>query len=343
MVIQFRNLVFEGGGVKTIAYIGAMTVLEQRGILRNIIRIGGASAGAINALIFALGYDLTEQRQILASTDFKKFKDHSFGLIMDIRRLAKDFGWYKGDFFSNWIGTLIKEKLGRRDATFKDLAKTDAPALYIVGTNLTTGFAEVFSDEHTSNMPLATAVRISMSIPLFFAAVLHGPRRDVYVDGGVSQNYPIKLFDRERYIDMVNEPYAARETEYYKSENVRFLKIMPGRSPYVYNRQTLGFRLASQDEVAVFRYNEPPKERPIKNFTDYARALINTITYVQQNQHLHEDDWHRTLFIDTYDMRATEFNLTDEKKKELIHSGINSADKYFCWFDNLDELPCNRI
>ena len=129
MVIQFRNLVFEGGGVKTIAYIGAMTVLEQRDILSNIIRVGGASAGAINALIYALGYDLNEQRQILASTDFKKFRDSSFGLIFDIRRLAKDFGWYKGDFFSNWIGKLIENKLGRSDVTFEDLAKTDAPAL----------------------------------------------------------------------------------------------------------------------------------------------------------------------------------------------------------------------
>jgi len=343
MGIQFRNLVFEGGGVKSIAYLGALTVLEHRGLLPPILRVGGASAGAINALIFALGYDLSQQRQILASTDFKKFRDHSFGFIWDIRRLAKDFGWYKGDFFSNWIGSLIAEKLGRREATFEDLAQANAPALYIVGTNLTTGFAEVFSKEHTRDMPLATAVRISMSIPLFFAAVLHGPRPDVYVDGGVSQNYPIKLFDREKYIDMVHEPYAARETEYYTNENARFAKIMPGRSPYAYNCQTLGFRLASQDEVAVFRYNEPPKEKPIHTFTDFARALINAITHVQQNQHLHEDDWHRTLFIDSFDMKATDFDLTDGKKQALIQSGIDSAEKYFAWFDNVDESPCNRI
>ena len=31
MAAQFRNLVFEGGGVKGIAYIGAMQVLDQRG------------------------------------------------------------------------------------------------------------------------------------------------------------------------------------------------------------------------------------------------------------------------------------------------------------------------
>ena len=46
----FKNLVFEGGGAKGIAYLGAMEVLEKKDILKNIERIGGASAGAINAL-----------------------------------------------------------------------------------------------------------------------------------------------------------------------------------------------------------------------------------------------------------------------------------------------------
>jgi NTE family protein len=41
MTSQFRNLVFEGGGVKGIAYIGAMQVLSQRSLLKDIIRVGG--------------------------------------------------------------------------------------------------------------------------------------------------------------------------------------------------------------------------------------------------------------------------------------------------------------
>jgi len=74
MASQFRNLVFEGGGVKGIAYIGAMQVMNQRGYLGDHIkRVGGTSAGAINALIYSLGYDIHEQQEILNSTDFKKF------------------------------------------------------------------------------------------------------------------------------------------------------------------------------------------------------------------------------------------------------------------------------
>jgi len=36
----FRNLIFEGSGVKGIAYSGALAVLEERGILRRIQRVG---------------------------------------------------------------------------------------------------------------------------------------------------------------------------------------------------------------------------------------------------------------------------------------------------------------
>ena len=37
-----------------------------------------------------------------------------------------------------------------------------------------------------------------MSIPLFFAAVRESD--DLFVDGGVLDNYPIRLFEREKYV-----------------------------------------------------------------------------------------------------------------------------------------------
>jgi len=343
MASQFRNLIFEGGGVRGIAYVGAMQVLWQRGLLKDIVRVGGTSAGAINALIFSLGYDIGAQREILNSTDFRKFMDNSFGVIRDIRRLARDFGWHKGDFFSDWIGRLIKDKLGNPRATFRDLKEAKKPHLYVIGTNLSTGYSETFSFERFPDMPLVTALRISMSIPLFFAAMRLGERNDVYVDGGVMLNYPVKLFDRQRYIDITKEAQAARFVDYYNRENARFLLERPGRSPYVYNRQTLGLRLDTMEEIATYRYDEPMQGKAIKNFTQYARALISAVMRVQENQHLHSDDWQRTLYINTLDVKTTDFDLTDEKKAALILEGIKGAENYFQWFENPDETPVNRL
>lgn len=343
MASQFRNLVFEGGGVKGIAYVGAMQILEGRGILKDIVRVGGTSAGAINALIFSLGYTISEQQDVLRSTDFREFMDDSFGVIRDTARLAESFGWHKGEFFKGWIGDLIEARLGSRRATFGDLLEKGRPGLYVVGTNLSTGYSEVLSAERHASMELATAVRISMSIPLFFAAVRHGDRKDVYVDGGVQLNYPVKLFDRKRYIDMRKDRKAARTTEYYNKENARFELQRPGRSPYVYNCQTLGLRLDKQEEIGLFRYDEPIKGKPVKDFTDYARALYSALMNVQNNVHLHGDDWQRTVYINTLDVGTTDFDLSDGKKNELIEEGILGTERYFKWFEDPDEQPKNRV
>jgi NTE family protein len=343
MGTQFRNLIFEGGGVKGIAYVGAMQVLHQRGVLADVKRVGGASAGAINALIFALGYDLEEQHEIMRSTDFRKFMDNSFGVIRDIRRLARNFGWHKGDFFSGWVGDLVNAKLGTRKATFADLKAAARPELYMIGTNLSTGFSEVFSHERHPGMQLSEAVRISMSIPLFFAAVRSGPRDDVYVDGGVMLNYPVKLFDRMRYIDRAEAPAAARQTEYYNKENARFGLARPGRSPYVYNRQTLGLRLDTQEEIGLYRYDEPLAGKPIKNFTDYARALVGSLMNVQENVHLHGDDWQRTVYINTLDVGTIDFDISRERQDALVEQGIRGTETYFGWFEDPAEEPVNRV
>lgn len=342
MPVQFRNLIFEGGGVKGIAYVGALQILEQRGLLAHIRRLGGTSAGAINALIVALGYTNAEQLQLMRSVDFKKFMDDSFGAIRDIRRLASEFGWNRGDFFTGWIGELIKARLGNAKATFGDLKASGRPELYVVGTNLGTGFTEVFSAERQADMSLATAVRISMSIPLFFAAVRYGPRKDVYVDGGVQLNYPVKMFDREKYIEQ-NEGYAIRRTDYYNKENAVLDLNRPGRSPYVYNRQTVGLRLDTQEQIGLYRYDEPLRGKQISKFTDYARALLQALMNAQENQHLHADDWQRTIYIDTLDVGTTDFDLTDERKQLLLRQGIAGAENYFRWFEDPAESPVNRI
>jgi NTE family protein len=144
--------------------------------------------------------------------------DDSWGFIRDQTRRIEQFGWYKGDYFRVWIGKLIKEKTGNSESTFADIEamkeKKGFKSLHFMCTNLSTSFSEVFSAEHTLGTCVADAVRISMSLPLFFAAK-RSIRGDVYVDGGVLDNFPIKLFDRKKYIESEN----FIEKEYYMNVN----------------------------------------------------------------------------------------------------------------------------
>lgn len=339
MAYFFKNLVFEGGGVKGIAYVGALEVLEEKKIFPKIKRVAGTSAGAIVAVLLGLGYTSEEVKEVLWRLDFKNFLDDSWGFIQDTKRLIEKYGWYKGDFFRTWIGELIRARTGNSESTFADVASMKEDKgyrdIYLIGTNVSTGFSEIFSNEHTPRYCIADAARISMSIPLFFAAKRNF-RNDVYVDGGLLDNYPVKVFDRTKYVRKNME-----RTNYYEKINKQIEKKPRKISDYVFNKETLGFRLDSKEKLSLFRDNAEPPVRSIENFFEYSTALLNTLLDSQDNVHLHSDDWQRTIYIDTLGVKATDFSISDQKKKDLLQSGREYAESYFEWYDN-DEEKANR-
>jgi predicted acylesterase/phospholipase RssA len=75
-----ENLIFQGGGVKGTAYLGAMEVLlntqsKSHIKLSQIKRVGGASAGAITALLLALGKGLDELTTLINGLELKSLLD----------------------------------------------------------------------------------------------------------------------------------------------------------------------------------------------------------------------------------------------------------------------------
>ena len=332
----FKNLVFEGGGAKGIAYLGATEVLKKKGILKNIKRIGGASAGAINALLLGLNYSSDELKEILMDLNFKMFLDDSPGVWRDFTRLRKKYGWYKGDRFHDWIKDLVEDKTGNPNSTFAEIynmkKEKEFKEIYFVGANISTGFAEVYSYEDTPSMEVTKAVRISMSVPLFFAA-LRKKDEDVCVDGGLINNYPVKLFDREKYVQA-----DRRIPPYYKKYNEELKDTNHEKNIWVYNKETLGFRLDSEKEIAVFRNHKEPDHKDIEGFIDYAFCLISTVFNIQSSMHLHSDDWKRSIYINTLGVSTFDFDISKENKQKLIESGKKCTENYFEWYDGLKRL-----
>jgi len=336
----FKNLVFEGGGVKGVAYVGALQALEERGVLEQVTRVGGASVGGINALLLSLRYTPEQVRRIIWKLDFKTFLDDSWGVLRDTRRFLRSFGWYRGDFFRAWAADLIGGRAGNPDATFNDLRQAGFRDLYLVGTNVSTGFSEVFSPEHTPRMRVADALRISMSIPFFFTAV-RLMRRDLYVDGGLLRNFPVRLFDREKYLDPDCRGRHSFSPDYYAQDN----RSRPrSSSPYLFNKETLGFRLDARDKISVFRDGAEPQRREIADLFDFVGAVVSTALDVQQAVHLESDDWQRTIYIDSLGVSTFDFGLKAAAKRDLIAQGRAGVEHYFDWYDNARgrNLPCNH-
>ena len=190
---MIKNLVFKGGGVLGIAYVGAIEALEESNVLSTIEKVAGTSAGAITAYLISLKYTSAEIKKIVNATDFKSFEDS-----LNPVRLFTSYGLYKGDKFLSWIKKITTDKGLKENATFTDLKNAGFLDLHVFATDLNEKQLKRFSFLDTPNTIVVEAVRASMSIPLLFKAwkfTNSKPDNHIYVDGGMIYNFPMTVFD----------------------------------------------------------------------------------------------------------------------------------------------------
>lgn len=136
---DITNLIFEGGGIKGIAYVGAIKQALRENVFDfgNIINIGGTSAGAITAVLLALDYQIPDIEKILGELDLMTFLDSEFketfiklknqlqnnqanfsfllSRVWDLLylrdELNKNNGLFPGNIFLKWIDEIINKKL----------------------------------------------------------------------------------------------------------------------------------------------------------------------------------------------------------------------------------------
>jgi NTE family protein len=199
MVGVIRNLVFQGGGVKGIAYAGALAALERRGAMASLRGVAGASAGAFTAMLVAVGCDAATIARIATGTDYPALEDH-----FDPLRLATSYGLYRGDALHAWIAGAFATTGLAAATTFAGLQAARGVDLRVFATDLSLRDARKFSARATPDVAVVDAVRASMSIPLMFPAwrfPADRPDDHLYVDGGVVMNFPIDAFDVGDTID----------------------------------------------------------------------------------------------------------------------------------------------
>lgn len=316
--MAIKNLVFQGGGVKGIAYVGALQVLQAQDLLRTVENVAGTSAGAITAALVAVGATADEMNSILGGTDFASFMDGRFGYVGDAVRLVREFGIYKGDEFEQWlrkqIGNITQRITGtaQPDLTFAQLSALSQKQpesfsnLYVVATNLTRQTPEVFSTESRPDVPIWQAVRMSMSIPLFFEAFRFNG--NLYVDGGISWNYPIDLFDGLLRQPIIGKPDVPAEVGVCL--------------------ETVGFSLGTAEQIAhQERYGTPP-EVSVTGLESYAKALFSFMLDAANQLRLDEDSRKRTVFIDNANVSTTDFTLSDALKQKLVDNGILATSAF---------------
>ena len=312
---SFSNLVFEGAGMRGLAYAGAVQELEDRNIIGKVEKVAGTSAGAITALLVSLGYSAEELESIISNTDFEKFNDGEYIFVGGISRTNKNFGWYKGDEFIDWLEKLIYTKTENSDITFSELYEQGFKDLYVTATCINQQKLVFLSRLSYPHMKVKDAVRISMSIPLYFEAAFvdeHGSvfkeqndaySLDIMVDGGIIGNYPIHVFDTFS-IDSL------------------------GRSTRIPNPNTIGFRMDSEEQIGMDNSSKNLANIKVEGFEDYISALYILVIESLNRAHLEEYDWKRTISISSMGIGPKVRAFSDDEKKSLILSGQRSTAKF---------------
>jgi NTE family protein len=293
--------VFSGGGVKGIAFAGALQAAAEAGY-DEWVSLAGTSAGAITAMALAVGYDAAGIRDELDRFDFSTLADYgSPRVIEEPLNLARLNGATKGQALTKWIEGLLA-RAPQPATTFGELRRE----LRVVGVDLAHTRVVVFpedvslyvdSDGHSFDpaaFSIATAVRISAGYPYFFPPLglrdaVTG-KQGVLVDGGVSSSYPVFLFDKP-------EP----------------------------QHPTWGFRLFDGNPP------EPPSYTAIEGNLwpiDMLEAIVATA--MNAFDKLEEQAFGpRTIAIPTGTIPTLEFNLTDAQKQELYDFGYRAGKAFF--------------
>jgi NTE family protein len=315
---MYRNLVFKGGGVRGIAYMGAFEVLEELNMLKNIERVAGTSSGAIAATLVSFRKNTAEMLELFNTLDLQKVPQRAVNgkrkNIIHLKnsenytRLFEKFGWYSSTYFHNWLQFIIADQCrGNPRATFGDFQKLGYRDLHIVASNISRHRAEVFSVSNTPDVAVADAVRMSMSIPLFFEALRFDGTKigagDYYVDGGLFNNYPIHIFDLPEY---------AKESRSYWNG---------------INWETLGLFMFPSKLYDADMVNEP------KNLWEFLELTVRSLYDSHQISSLAENtvDKTRTIEISDCGISSTQFDLAPESEEyqQLIAAGRLSTEKFF--------------
>lgn len=298
------DAVFEGGGARGIAFVGAIQAMEEEKVEWE--RLAGTSAGAVIAALLASGYKSYEIRDRLSEIDFSKLRGKTilnripiFGTFLE---LMVHLGIYKNDYLETWMDSLLSKK-GIK--TFADLPDGK---LKIIASDVSNGQMLILPDDldrysmTPADLKVSTAVMMSASLPFFFRPViwkLKDRNKSYILDGGLLSNFPIWIFDT--------------------TEQPRF--------------PTFGFHFV-KDEVNI----DAVIPTPIHLF----KNIFKTMLQAHDLRHMNEETIERTIQIPTGHINATDFELNEDEIDFLYKSGYTSAKEFLANWD-FEQYKIKRI
>ncbi|MCA1025519.1 patatin-like phospholipase family protein [Cytobacillus kochii] len=284
--------VFSGGGIKGFALIGALAEIEKQGF--QFKRVAGTSAGSIISALIIAGYSSDEIERMMDDLDLKVFLDSRKSLIpIAVAKwifLFWSLGLYKGNELEKWIEARLA---ARGIRTFADVPPL---SLRIIASDLTNGRLLVLPDDlpkyqiDPNRFSVAKAVRMSCSMPYFFE--------------------PVKIGGRGKRNNLMVDGGVLSNFPMWLFDKDNVKKTRP----------VLGVKLSINN-------NEQPPRR-IKNAIQMFEALFETMKDAHDSRYISRSHEQNVIFVPTEGVLATEFELTEEGKRDLLKLGRERAKEF---------------
>lgn len=261
--MEYDTICMSGGGLIGFAFIGALDYLNNSNYINSIKNYVGTSIGSVLSLLLVCGYSPLELGDFIIDFDFTKI-NHD----ISIENIITNYGISNGERLEFIINSFIKNKFNVDNITFKQLFELTNKNLIIIGTNFSKSREEVFSHNKTPDMSVITAIRISISIPVFFTPVLYN--NDYYVDGCITNNFPIKYCNKDTTIGLY--------IRINNNNNVtNIINIIIGCLNII--TDTINFKdIICSENIIQIDYDTNQKDKEFINFDftiDYKLKLIN--------------------------------------------------------------------
>ncbi len=190
---QKINLVFQGGGIKGLAYVGVLRYLEENDF--EVDYVSGTSVGAIISSLIAVGYDSFELEKILNELPIEVLLPSNEE--SSVFHKLKNKGLYSQKSLEEYLEKLYLQKNKR---VMGDLKVGNYYKAIFITTSIK--MRRIFVLPYDLRMiginpdafPIAKAVCMSACLPIVYEPyVINGYK---FIDGGASDNCPHWCFDK---------------------------------------------------------------------------------------------------------------------------------------------------
>lgn len=187
-MIPPRQLVLSGGGIKVISIVGALRVLEEKNLLKQLRVVSGVSAGAWLAFMISTGLTMKVIEKMVVELDFGNIRNLSADAILGF---PETFGLDNGSNLRKFLESVMRIVLKVDPlCKFSDFSKNKIQ-FKCWATDLNTRSIREFSNEKTPTIKIIDALHASMAIPLYFIPVIDPETGHMLSDGGIQGSLPL--------------------------------------------------------------------------------------------------------------------------------------------------------